>query len=281
LNRFPLLRLVPGLLITCAAPVALAQQGPLTPPPRAEIKRLPAEVKTDKAPIPPEEIIRKFTTREDEAQRKFDAANYKFTLKVVEYDSSGAAVGEAQLVSQVYYKEDGNRFARIVEQPDERLKRGAFSLVDLQDLAAIAHFPLTSGTLEKYDVTYIGTDQVDEIPAFLLAVKPRRVDRTHRYFDGLVWVDDRDFDVVKTYGKFVSEVSREELFPMLETYREVVDGARLPTYVRSEGYLKSKAGESKLRLTLRYGEFAPSPHAPPAKPAPAPAAPAAKKTPPR
>lgn len=237
-------------------------QGPLTPAPRKEVKRLPADAATVAPPVPAEEIIKKFTTREAESLKAFESSDYKFTLKVVEYDADGSAAGAAQLVSRIYYKSDGLRYGGILEQPDGTLKRTSFSLVDLQDLAAIQHFPLTPDRLDRYEITYIGPEKVDEITAFLFAVKPKRLERRERYFDGLVWVDDRDFEIVKTYGRFVSEVTREELFPMLETYREVANGARLPTYVRAEGYLKTKNAETKLRLTLRYADFAPSPNAP-------------------
>jgi len=36
----------------------------------------------------------------------------------------------------------------------------------------------------------------------------------------------------------------------------------LPTFVRADGYLKTKNAETKLRLTLRYADFAPSPNVP-------------------
>ena len=252
-----------GLLAAAPHFAAAQSQGPITPPPaRRDIKRIPAETKTEAPPIPAEEIIKRFTAKEGDAQKAFDASDYKFTLRVVEFDPDGSAAGEAQLVSRVYYKPDGLRYGGILEQPDATLKRASFSLVDLQDLAALQLFPLTSEKLERYEITYVGPDTVDEITTFLFSVKPRRLERRERFFEGLVWVDDRDFEIVKTYGKFVSEVTREELFPMLEAYREVVNGVRLPTFVRGEGYLKSKSGETKLRLTLRYADFEPSTHAP-------------------
>jgi len=260
LSKFPLFWMLAALVVPA---VSAQSQGPLTPPPaRRDVKRIPSDVKTEAPPIPAEEIIKKFTSKEEAAQKAFEGADYKFTLKVVEYDPDGSAAGDAELVSKIYYKPDGLRYGSIIEQPDATLKRATFSLVDLQDLAAPQLFPVTANNLDKYDITYIGPDAVDEITAFLFSVKPKRLERRQRYFEGLIWVDDRDFEVVKTYGKFVSEVVHEELFPMLEAYREVVNGARLPTYVRGEGYLRSKDIESKLRLTLRFAEFTPSPNAP-------------------
>ncbi len=238
-------------------------QGPMTPPPaRRDVKRISSDTKEVAPPIPPEEIIKRFSTKEADSKKAFDTSDYQFTLKIVEYDPDGSAAGDAQLVSKIYFKPDGLRYGGIIEQPDASLKRVNFSLVDLQDLAAPQLFPLTPDKLDKYEITYIGPDKVDEITAFLFSIKPQRLERRERYFEGLVWVDDRDFEIVKTYGKYVSEVIHEELFPMLEAYREVVNGVRLPTFVRAEGYVHNKNVETKLRLTLRFADFAPSPNAP-------------------
>ena len=162
-----------------SATLASAQsQGPITPPPsRRDIKRIPADVKAEAPPIPAEEIIKRFTTKEAESQKAFENSDYRFDLKVVEYDPDGSAAGEAQLISKIYYKPDGLRYGGILEQPDATLKRASFSLVDLQDLAAVNFFPLTPDKLEKYDITYIGPDKVDEITAFLFSIKPKRLER--------------------------------------------------------------------------------------------------------
>jgi hypothetical protein len=246
-----------------ALPVHGQQQGPMTPAPKREIKRLPAETTAAQPPIPAAEIIRKFVEKEGAARKAYDSSAYRFTVRVQEYDPDGTQAGEAQLVSEIYYKPDGQRYGRILEEPPKTLKRARFELVDLQDLAAIPHFLLTPENAERYEITYLGPEKVDEIPAFLFSIKPKRLERKERQFEGLIWVDDQEFEIVKSYGRFVSEVAREELFSLFETYREVIEGqARLPTFVRSEGYLKDKGIEVKLRLTLRYADFKPAPHAP-------------------
>ncbi len=253
-----------ALAALLAAPWLQAQQqGPMNPAPKREIKRVPAEAPAAQPPIPAAEIIRKFAEKEGASKKAFDSSAYRFTVRVQEYDPDGSQAGEAQLVSEIYYKPDGQRYGRILEEPPKTLKRARFELVDLQDLAAISHFSLTPENIERYELTYLGPEKVDEIPAFLFSVKPKRLERKERQFEGLVWLDDQEFEIVKSYGRFVSEVAREELFSLFETYREVIEGqARLPTFVRSEGFLKEKGVEVKLRLTLRYADFKPAPNAP-------------------
>jgi hypothetical protein len=102
---------------------------------------------------------------------------------------------------------------------------------------------------------------VDEIGTFIFRVKPRQVDRRERRFEGVVWVDDQEFEIVKSYGRFLTDVASDEPFQLFETYREPVgEKLRLPTYVRCDGILKIKTVANKtedvpLRLTIRFMNY--------------------------
>ena len=62
-----------------------------------------------------------------------------------------------------------------------------------------------------------------------------------RYFEGQIWVDDRDLQIVKTYGKGVGVRHGDEQFPRFETYREQIDGKYwFPTYTRADDVLHFK-----------------------------------------
>ncbi len=234
-----------------------AQPGPLTPPPEREVKRLPMGTAPEAPPVPPEEIVHRFTEKEARYAEAFRNGTYKLTVRVVEYDAKGEAAGEARLVTLIYRKEDGQQYGRYLEEPPSTLAHAQFTVADLTEFAALPYFPLTPDQLFKYDVTYVGKQQVDEIDTYAFNVKPKAVDRAERRFEGLVWVDDRDFEIVKTYGRLVSEVVPNDPFKFYETYREVVEGMRLPTYVRSDGEMKAGDASVRLRLTLRYSDFMP------------------------
>ena len=57
-------------------------------------------------------------------------------------------------------------------------------------------------------------------------IAPKKIEGKKRYFQGRIWVDDKDFQIVKTYGKSVPDITRkrgnENLFPKFTTYREQV-----------------------------------------------------------
>ena len=62
-------------------------------------------------------------------------------------------------------------------------------------------FVLTSDEIDNYFVRYLGRQNADEIPCYVFAVKPKKMEQGKRYFQGQIWVDDRDLMIVKTYGR--------------------------------------------------------------------------------
>ena len=250
-----------ALLLSATAPAQEPKQGPVTPPPRPELKRIPANPAPEIPPIPAEEIIERFTKKEGELKQAHEQFNYRLTVRVLELDEAGKAAGEWQVVSEIVFKPDGTRVGRIISQPTSTLKRMDFSVEDVQDLASLPMFILTPDQRPRYDITYQGMQPLDELNTFIFRVQPRRLERKVAQFEGLVWVDDRDFAIVKTYGRMVKEVEDDSVglpFKIFETYRENIEGKYwFPTYSRSEDTVKSELGETKLRLTIRSGEFRP------------------------
>ncbi len=266
-------------LSTAAVPVAVLalagltaiwaqeqQQGPLTPPPRREVVRIPVDTTPAPPPIPAEEIIRRFVEKEDEFQRARAAYLSKKTIRVQELGEEGP-IGEFRLTTEPALASDGKWYEKVVEQPTSTLKRLKLAAEDVEILARIPQFPLVGGQLNKYELTYAGKQQVDELTTYLFRVKPRQLERARAYFEGLVWVDDRDFLIVKSYGKWVTEtgnVSSPQLpFTMFETYREMIEGKYwFPTYARSDDSLRVKDGEVPIRLTIRWTDYKPLPSSP-------------------
>lgn len=240
-----------------------SRQGPLTPPPKREVTRLPVEVTPEKPPVPVEEIIRRFTQKEDEFQRALGAYTFQKTIRVQEFGDDGKPAGEFQVATEWLAASDGKFYEKIVQYPPSTLRRMKLAPEDLGTLARMPAFAVTSDQLSKYEVTYAGKQPVDEITTYVFQVKPKQLERRRAYFEGLLWVDDRDLLVVKTYGKWVTEtgdVASPELpFTLFETYRETIDGKYwFPTYARSDDTLKTKGGETRIRLTIRWTDYRPA-----------------------
>jgi hypothetical protein len=129
---------------------------------------------------------------------------------------------------------------------------------DEQDIRDVQPFVLTSAELPNYYVRYLGREQLDEISTYSFAVKPKKMEQGKRYFEGIVWVDDKDLQIVKTFGRGIGLLKRNEdnQFPKFETYREQIDGKYwFPTYTIANDTLHFKDNDQRIRQTVKYEDY--------------------------
>src|SRR5215467_8095650 len=176
-------------------------------------------------PIPIEEIIRRFAEKEKQFKVARASNTYRQDVKVQELDGNERVAGEFNQVSDIIFDSSGKRTERIVYAPRVTLQRIGMTAEDLQDLREIQPFVLTSDDIQKYNLKYGGKEKIDEIDCYVFDVAPKKIEKGQRYFEGRIWVDDQDYQIVKTYGKAVPDLrgGNENLFPKFETYREQVD----------------------------------------------------------
>ncbi len=217
------------------------------------------ESASDQPPIPVEEIIRRFAAREAEFKEARDNYTYKQSLHVRAYRQFSDAAGEYIRRSEIVFTPEGKRFERVTYEPPSTLEGISMTREDLADLENIQPFVLTTEDLPKYDLKYRGREQVDEITTYVFQVRPKRMERNQRYFEGTIWVDDQDLQIVKTRGKAVPDIrsgKSENLFPTFETYRENIDGNYwFPTYTRADDVLAFKSGNVRIRVIIRYTDY--------------------------
>src|SRR6266436_2325849 len=254
-----------------------APQGPIAPPTEHHVNRVGNVTEPEAPPSLPEtEIIKHFSGKEDEFILSRARYTYRKTIRIQEFGPDGQPSGEFVLVTQPGRDADGKLFEKVVEKPRSTLQHLFLRSEDLDGLQRIPAFPLTSGQLAKYDLKYLGKEQVDEIDCYIFQAKPRMVERVKAYFDGIVWVDAKYLEVVKTYGKWVTDQGDLHTiaalpFSLFETYRENVDGKFwFPSYSRSDDTLNLKGLEIPVRLVIKWTEFKPVSSAPqtPVQPAP-------------
>jgi hypothetical protein len=267
-------------LFFIAAPLFAQEtpQGPLKPPPEHHVSRIGTEP-TPAAPpsLPPEEIIKRFSEKEDEFVAARARYYYRKTIRLEEFGADGKLSGQMIIVLEPKLGSDGKVYERVVERPQSTLQYLEMGPEDFQTLAKMPAFPLTTSQLPKYDLKYLGKERIDEVDTYIFQVKPKMVERTRAYFDGIVWVDDQYLEVVKTYGKWVTDLgdvrSATMPFTLFETYREDVDGKYwLPDYMRSDDTLHLKDVQVNVRLVIKWTDFKPLSTVPPA-PATAPETP--------
>ena len=262
------------LALLALATNAFAQNstGPMAPPPKYEIKRIPSEPHPGPPPIPEEVIIQKFSANEDVMKQKFDTYDYTQTIRIDELADPG---GKFSVTGEVYTRPDGQRYMRVEKQPESNLKVEMYTLEDVRTISSLPIFLLTSQEIANYNFKYVGQEKLDQLTTYIFQVKPKMLSRKRRFFEGVIWVDDQDFAIVKSYGKLVSELSGNGTalpFTMFETYRENFQGKYwLPTYTSSDDVVKDPDGQAvPVRLVIRSTNF--KPHDSEASPTPNPAA---------
>jgi len=212
--------------------------------------------------IPPEEIIKRFSQKEDQYIVARAGYSYKKTVRLEEFGPDGKPSGQLSLVIEAKPGPDGKIYEKTVERPQSSLHYLEMGPEDFQSIARMPAYPLTTGQLAKYNLKYLGKELVDEINCYIFQVKPKAVERSHYYFDGIVWVDDMYLEVVKTYGKWVNDLgdmrSATMPFNIFETYRENVDGKYwLPNYMRSDDTLNLKDMNVQVRLVIKWTDYKP------------------------
>ncbi|MFB3775993.1 MAG: hypothetical protein ACE141_00245 [Bryobacteraceae bacterium] len=206
-----------------------------------------------------DEIIQKFASRETEFSRARENYTYRQTARLQELDEFGNVRGRWEMVSDIIFSPEGRRTERVVRAPVATLRNIILTPEDEQDLRNVQPFVLTTRELPDYWIRYLGKQNADEIPCYVFAVKPKKLEPGKRYFQGMVWVDDRDLQIVKSYGRGVGFLKKgsDNQFPKFETYREQIDGKYwFPTYTIADDTLQFQSGlAQRIRMTVRYEDY--------------------------
>jgi len=218
----------------------------------------PAKLRKEDPPIPPDEIIRRFAQKEKEF--RIARANYTYhqTVRVQTLNANDRVTGEYYTESDITFDSSGKRTERITKAPPSTAQL-QLTPEDLQDIREIQPFVLTTDEIGKYNLKYVGKEMVDDIDCYVFDVAPKTIEKNQRYFQGQIWVDDKDLQIVKTYGKAVPDIrgkEQENLFPRFETYREQIDGLYwFPTYTRGLDTLHFSTGALRVRQVIRYDNY--------------------------
>lgn len=213
----------------------------------------------DLTPQEAEDVIAKFAAKESEFAAARENYTYRQTMKINILDAGGTPTREKhEMVSDIIFNAEGKRTERVVRAPVSTLERLQMTPEDEQDLRNVQPFVLTTKDVEKYYVRYLGKELVDEIPCFVFAVKPKSMVEGQRYFSGLIYVDDRDLQIVKSYGRATGKLKKgsDQQFPKFETYREQIDNKYwFPTYTIANDTLMFESGPIPIRMSVKYEDY--------------------------
>jgi hypothetical protein len=205
-----------------------------------------------------QEVIQKFGAAESIAREA--RLHYTYKQDVVMQTLTGKDVtGEFHEVTTVSYDEKGKRKEEVTFAAQNSLRGIQLTQEDMEDIRTFMPLMLTSEDLPQYNLTYAGQQQIDDLDTYEFHVEPKKDEKGKRYFQGRIWVDGQDFQLVKVCGKSgperlqVKKKDRPELHPSFVTYRQLVDGRYwFPAYTRSDDTLHFKAESIHLREIVKY-----------------------------
>jgi hypothetical protein len=229
-----------------AAPLLSAQEGPLdnTPPQGTT----------------PEEIIKRFAAKETEFAKARDQYTYRQDVKVETVDGE-TVDGQYREVFDVMFDDKGHRIENVVFAPQSNLTKIYMSQEDFEDIRHRLPFVLTTEDLPEYNILYVGQQMEDELHCYVFDIAPKQIEGKKRYFQGRVWVDNHDFQIVKTYGKTVPDIRKhhgdeENLFPKFTTWRQQIDGLYwFPVYTKADDELHFKMEDVHIREIVKYEDY--------------------------
>ena len=258
-----------------AMPVAAQQQGPLAPPPPGTVvasspptepsrihssPQVTSPHTTNEPPaVPVEQIIQKFAQHEEEFRKERENYTYTQIFLFQTVDEDGQVDGEYRMTSDILFTPAGKRYEHVTEAPGSTIQRILMEQQDFDDIEKVWPLVLTPDELPKYDVKYVGREQVDELGTYVFDVAPKKMEKNQRYFQGRIWVEDRDMQIVKTHGKGTGLMKKKQdsAYPIFETFRENISGHFwFPTYTRSDDTLHFKTGpDVRIHVAVRYANY--------------------------
>jgi hypothetical protein len=222
------------------------------------------------------DIIQKLSAHESEFKEA--QTRYGYNREVLVQTLTGnVSDGEYRRVSHFSYKQ-GKPVEDVLLSPQSTLRSVTLTKEDFDDIER-SPFVLTREGLPEYNVNYIGRQKVDALDTYVFDVAPKEIVKNKRYFQGRIWVENRDLALVKSCGKNVPEnpegkqkkrswtgrgrgrgkgqSAQENVAPTLVTYREQFEHRYwFPIYVRSESALNLQSTDAVHVLeVIKYTEY--------------------------
>ena len=207
-----------------------------------------------------EQIIQRFAAKEKEGQAVRREYTFRQSIKVRTVDSDGKSTSDYQVVADMRFDPKGGWIKTVVFAPQASLKPSAEDLLDLETRQS---FTIGTDELPLYNLTWVGQQRLDELHCYVFDVAPKHMEKGQRYFQGRIWVEERDFQIVKNTGKSAPDIRiqkkkrvDENLFPKFTTWREQVDGKYwFPTFSSADDTLHFVHEDVRIKETLKFTEY--------------------------
>ena len=207
--------------------------------------------------LTPEQIIQKFAEKETEFYEAWMQYSYTQTAVVRVLSVDGAPRKESMtIIYEIVFNDDGTREVQILRR-NGRLSSVTFSPEDEDVLLNLNPFALTAKELPLYNLKYQGKERVDELDCYVFEVKPIKIkkDKLFKYFEGKIWIDDLDLQIVRTVGTPVPQ-DKDNKIPEFETLRQVIDNKYwFPVWTHADSRLYFSDKTVRIEETITYEDY--------------------------
>lgn len=217
-------------------------------------------VKKDLSQAEIDRIVKAFTANEAAFRDALPGYAFNRSATFQTIGMGGQISGTFRRDSFMALSPEGVRNEKILFAPISTLTDLTVTPADLDNLNGLDPFAINPAIASEYNFTFLGMEKIDELNLYVFEVAPKVMPDPkkikQRYFSGRIWVDDKDLTIVKSKGKAVPE--GKERFPILETWRENVDGKYwFPAFTTGDDELVFDSGQAvKIKVRVKYTNYA-------------------------
>lgn len=217
-------------------------------------------VKTNLSQPEIDKIIKAFSAKESEFFEALKRYSFHREVTIQSLGFGGQISGEYRLDSNLTILANGSRQEKILFAPISTLTDFTIGREDIEDLNGVNQFALEPSKINQYAFTFLGKEKIDELDLYVFDVAPKVMPNPkkskERFFQGRVWIDDKDLQIVKTQGKGVPE-DKNSRYPVVEIYREQIDGKYwFPTYsYANDDLIFDSAPAARIKIKIKYSDY--------------------------
>ena len=208
---------------------------------------------------PPVNLAKLVAHRETETEAERNEFTYRQGVTIDELDAKGGTRGQYRETRDVIFSPEKDRTEQLIGHPDNGLKYLILTEEDFADIRNIQPLVMTEDRLWNYETRFRGEENMDGVDCWVLQVRPRQILQGQRFFDGMMWVDKKEYNIVRMEGQAVPQIrstKSENLFPKFTTIRKPLDGKHwFPIYTYADDTLQFRTGSQRIRLRIAYSNY--------------------------
>jgi hypothetical protein len=208
---------------------------------------------------PPADLVRRVALRETETAQAQGNYTYRQSVTIDEFDGRGARSGGYHEKRDIIFSPAQERTEQMVGKPSNSMSRLRMTDEDFRDIREVQPFLLTTEQAFLYETQFRGEEAIDGMDCFVIRIRPRQVLQGQRLFDGMLWVSESDYSIVRSEGQAVPQIftlKNENLFPHFTTLRRKVDGGFwFPVTTYADDTLYFRSGPQRIRLVIQYSDY--------------------------